>query len=350
MKIAAASAKQRFSRFLAWEYAGLCLLVLFVFVLHMAAIMRPASPVFDEQYYVPDARSILAGDGSERIEHPPLGKLIIAGGMALFGDNPFGWRIMPVIFSLAGIVLFYLICRRLNLSRRASFLATFVLALENLGFVQGGIAMLDVFSLTFMLAAFWLYLSKRFVLAGAMVALAALAKLTGALALPVLVLHWLFTSRKDASRFVCMTAVSFVLFLALMPLLDFVIFGEWRSPFEVLSAMYRASSLATFADYPSPMLSRPWDWILKPEIITYWVEPHYVGMISPSLWVLIIPVMAYAFYRALKRSAAAVFAAVWFGCIYLLWIPLSLISDRISYVVLLLSRRGRGMPGDGCVG
>ena len=155
MKQTFRSIKQLLRRFLACEYAGLCLLVLLVLALHLAAILRPDAPVFDEQYYVPDARSILQGDGSERIEHPPLGKLIITSGVALFGDNPFGWRIMSVLFGLACIVFFYLICRSLRLSQRASFLATFILALENLSFVQAGIAMLDVFSLSLMLAAFW---------------------------------------------------------------------------------------------------------------------------------------------------------------------------------------------------
>jgi dolichyl-phosphate-mannose-protein mannosyltransferase len=320
------------SRFLAWEYTGLCLLVLLVLVLHLAAILRPNTPVFDEQYYVPDARSILQGLGSERIEHPPLGKLIIAGGIAILGDNPFGWRILAVSFGMACIVLFYLICRRLNLSKRAAFLATFMLALENLSFVQAGIAMLDVFSLTFMLAAFWLYLGKRPALSGVAVGLAALVKLTGVLALPVILLHWLFTSRKDVARFTFSMLLAPLVFFALMPVLDLAIWHRWLSPLSQLSMMFKASSLATFARYPSPMLSRPWGWLLHPEILTYWVDPHYVGMISPDLWVLIIPLMLYIAYKALKNNAAALFSLLWFGSLYLLWMPYSLISDRISYV------------------
>jgi len=42
--------------------------------------------MFDEQHYVPDARSILAGNGTQRLEHPPLAKLFIAAGIAIFGD------------------------------------------------------------------------------------------------------------------------------------------------------------------------------------------------------------------------------------------------------------------------
>ncbi len=37
--------------------------------------------------------------------HPPLGKLIQAAGIAIFGFDPFGWRIMGVIFATLMIVL-----------------------------------------------------------------------------------------------------------------------------------------------------------------------------------------------------------------------------------------------------
>ena len=173
-------------RFSKWEYAGLCLLVLIILVLHFSIIAQPNEPLFDEKHYVPDARLIIDGEGTERLEHPPLSKLFIVAGIQLFGDNPWGWRFFPIIFSVAGIVFFYLICRRLNLSKRVSYLATFLLALENLSFVQGSIAMLDVYSLTFTLAAFWLYLKGRYVMSGVAVGLSVLAKLSGALAILVI--------------------------------------------------------------------------------------------------------------------------------------------------------------------
>ena len=34
-------------------------------------------------------------------EHPPLGKEIIAAGLALFGDDPWGWRFFPVLAGSA---------------------------------------------------------------------------------------------------------------------------------------------------------------------------------------------------------------------------------------------------------
>jgi dolichyl-phosphate-mannose-protein mannosyltransferase len=81
------------------EYTGLSLLILIILALHFATIMQPAEPVFDEKYYVPAARYILQGSGTDRIEHPPLAQLIITGGIFIFGDNPFGWRFFSIVFG-----------------------------------------------------------------------------------------------------------------------------------------------------------------------------------------------------------------------------------------------------------
>ena len=59
----------------------------------------PDSLVFDEVYYVDGARDYLAGGveetngAAEFVVHPPLGKWLIALGIALFGDTSYGWRI-----------------------------------------------------------------------------------------------------------------------------------------------------------------------------------------------------------------------------------------------------------------
>ena len=92
-----------------WEYSCPCLLILATLIIHLAVMALPAELMFDEQHYVPDARSIIAEDGSHRPEHPPLGKLLITGGILLFGDNPFGWRLMSAFFGCIIIWLFYLV-------------------------------------------------------------------------------------------------------------------------------------------------------------------------------------------------------------------------------------------------
>ena len=89
--------------------------------MHFSIIRIPDKPVFDEVHYVTDARGIISGHETIRGEHPSLGKLFVIAGMLIFGDNALGWRFFSVILGAISIVLFYLICRNLSLSRRAAF-------------------------------------------------------------------------------------------------------------------------------------------------------------------------------------------------------------------------------------
>lgn len=324
--------KQLLHRLSKWEYTGLCLLVIVILAVHFSFIMQPTELVFDEQHYVTEARSILQGGDDLIWEHPPLGKLFIVFGMFLFGDNPVGWRFFSILFGAIGIVLFYLVCRRLDISKRASFLATFLLAIDNLSFIQASIAMLDVYSLTFMLLSFWLYLKGRYLLSGVSVGLSALAKLSGVLALPVILLHWLLTKRAGPIQFVVSMLSAYASFLLLMPLFDFVVSRQLLNPIGRIYTMLTMGSNLTFANVTASNASRPWDWILRPEIMSYWYEPHYIGAISFTIWALIIPAVLYMAFRAAKGSSAGLFGVSWFVSTYLFWIPVSLITDRISYL------------------
>lgn len=110
-----------------------------------------------------------------------------------FDDNLWGWRVFPILFGTITIVLFYFLCRRFNMSPTASNIATFLLAFENMTFVQSSMAMLDVFYLTFMMAAFLLYACRSYITSGVAIGLSGLAKLNGLLALPVVGIHWIFS-------------------------------------------------------------------------------------------------------------------------------------------------------------
>ncbi len=325
-------AKRKLRWLLKWEYTGLCLLVLITLVLHFSIINNPGTPLFDEEYYVGDARAILSGEGTLRAEHPPLGGLIVTFGMLLFGDNPFGWRFFSVIFGTVSVVLLYLICRRLELSRRTSFLATFLLALENQSFIQASIAMLDVYSVTFMLAAFWCYLRGNYPLAGVAICLSTLAKLSGALTLPVIALHWLLTRRKRWVNFSASMFLAPLLFLELIPLIDFAIIGRLAEPVTRIWNILSLSGAVTYSYATHPYASRPWEWLWNPEVMPYWYTPHYTAAISFTVWALIIPTVLYMAYRAKKGDQAGSFVIAWFASTYLVWIPLSIATDRLTYV------------------
>ncbi len=85
--------------------------------------------------------------------HPPLGMQLIAGGILLFGDDAFGWRIAGTVFGAIGIVLAYRIALALTRRRSIALLTSGLLLLDGLYFVQSRRAVLDIFGTVFMMAA-----------------------------------------------------------------------------------------------------------------------------------------------------------------------------------------------------
>ncbi len=84
--------KESARRYYRWEYFWLSLIVIVYLILHFSNILYPRQIIPDEVHYVTDARSLIADNGTQRLEHAPLAKLIIVAGIQMFGDNPWGWR------------------------------------------------------------------------------------------------------------------------------------------------------------------------------------------------------------------------------------------------------------------
>lgn len=329
------STKNLLIRVFRWQYIWLVLMVVATLAMHFAIITNPGELILDEQHYVKDARVIIEEQHTNINEHPPLAKLMIVAGIKMFGDNPWGWRFFPVLFGTGSIVLFFFICRRLEMSPFAVNLATFLLAFENMTFTQASVAMLDVFFLTFILASFLLYLSRRFILSGATIGLGALAKLTGALALPTIVIHWIFSRWPRSWKIILTILVSAIVFTGVMPIFDSFItgnFSEIPNPLDRIQTMLSLSGSLKFSTVEHEALSRPWEWIITYRPMPYWYNPNYTAAVSPSVWVFIMPVFLYMVVRGVRGHDASLFGAAWFIGTGLLWIPASIITDRVSFL------------------
>ncbi len=120
----------------------------------------PSTPFFDEVHYLPAARELLKiGDpgGGEYLnrEHPLLGKILIATGMHWLGDNPLGWRIMPLIAGTVAVGASMRAMWQGSEDRLATMLFGMLLTTGFHLFVHARIAMLDVFMVTFLSLAAW---------------------------------------------------------------------------------------------------------------------------------------------------------------------------------------------------
>lgn len=85
--------------------------------------------------------------------HPPLGRYLIAVGIALFGDRAFGWRIGGAVFGAAGIVLAYRLGLVLTRRRGVGILAACLLLADGLYFVYSRRGIIDIYGTVFMMAA-----------------------------------------------------------------------------------------------------------------------------------------------------------------------------------------------------
>jgi len=302
--------------------------------MHFCIISNTYDHILDEAHYINDANNIIENHETARLEHPPLAKLFIGTGIHVFGDNPWGWRFFSIVFGTATLVFFYFLCRRLGMSWMASNLATTLLAFENMTFVHASIAMIDVYYVTFMMASFFFYIKMKYVTSGVSVGLSGLSKLNGALALPVIGVHWLF-SRQKRHWWVVLTFLFAVLtFLVLMMAFDLAIvqdISEVESPVDRIIYMMDRSGTLTFETVEHPSESRPWEWLLTYKPMAYHWTPNYVGGISPSIWALIMPTFLFLVWRAIKRDEAGLFGAAWFFGTFMLWIPATIITDRVSY-------------------
>jgi dolichyl-phosphate-mannose-protein mannosyltransferase len=116
----------------------------------------PSQPFFDEVHYLPAARAMLELSHAANVEHPPLGKELIALGIALFGDRPFGWRIFPALFGALALFAAMRAMWFASHSRFATLAFGVLLATGFPLFVQARIAMLDIFMAGFVLLALWM--------------------------------------------------------------------------------------------------------------------------------------------------------------------------------------------------
>jgi dolichyl-phosphate-mannose-protein mannosyltransferase len=145
-------------------------------LLRFADLGHPKALVFDEVYYARGAYSLLQlgyegnwgddqghfaqGDYSDLetegdyVVHPMVGKWLIAGGMKLFGNGPFGWRFAGAFLGTMTVLIVALLMRRIMCSTLWGGVAGLLLAIDGSHVVMSRTAILDIFLAFFVVAAF----------------------------------------------------------------------------------------------------------------------------------------------------------------------------------------------------
>lgn len=117
------------------------------------------STYFDEIYHARTAYEHLHGTTPYETSHPPLGKVIMSLGIAIFGMVPFGWRVMGALAGILMLPAMYLLGKQLTKKSSFAFAAALMLALDCQHFTQTRIATIDSYPVLFILFS-WLFMLR----------------------------------------------------------------------------------------------------------------------------------------------------------------------------------------------
>ncbi len=320
--------------------------------LRTARLDEPDRIYFDEKYYVGDAQDYLRqGVEDVRPAHPPVGKWLIAAGILVAGDDPFGWRLAPALAGTLTVLVTYLLGLRLFRRQAPAALAALLVALDGLAFTMSRIGMLDVFVGLFVVTGAWLVFVDRDhprgpwrLLAGVSFGLALGTKWSAALALAVA--FFVLVARDRSLRRV-------VVPLVVVPAAVYALsYTGWLVSYEsteesveqceagrcgtsivdrVVGLVDEQREMVSFhrrLEPTHPYRSPAWRWpLLQRPVLTYFercpraddepcrvapgMRARIVGLGNPVLWwgfVAATPVLAWAAVRRRSGPAAVVLA------------------------------------------
>ncbi|MGH7722312.1 MAG: phospholipid carrier-dependent glycosyltransferase [Candidatus Dormibacteria bacterium] len=353
--------------------------------------------IFDEQYYVNAARVILGihpPSGAAYVgavlghdpnaEHPPLAKLLIAASMKVFGDNAWGWRILPVIFGSIAVLGVYWLVRSARGNSWLSLGAASLTAVDNLLLVHGRIATLDIFVVAFMLLAAALYLRGNALLAGITVGVGLCTKLVAADVLFIVALleiarvilgdpelrgGRLALARARAIPFLVTTAVGALTYVTVLFGLDLIaapiggtgscatVPGGFHNPIQHTNFMLCYAGKLTNPGGPAGIASYPWQWLLNQQPIDYLkiagnvvangkvISAHPIvwfrGEMNPAIIFLALPALALAVGAAWRRrDTFSILCVAWFLGTFIPFVvgaaPIGIYGNRISYLYYMV--------------
>jgi dolichyl-phosphate-mannose--protein O-mannosyl transferase len=110
---------------------------------------------FDEIYHPRSAYEYLNGiTPIYEWTHPPLGKLIMAAGIKMFGMTPFGWRFMGILFGVLMTPLMYWFAKLVLRETPWAAAAAFIFSFDFMHYSQTRLATIDTYVVFFIIGMF----------------------------------------------------------------------------------------------------------------------------------------------------------------------------------------------------
>ncbi len=285
------------------------------------------STYFDEIYHARTAFENLEGVYPYEISHPPLGKLIIAIGISLFGMTPFGWRFSGALIGVLMLPVMYMLLKRMFASTRICACATAIFAFDFMHFAQTRIATIDSYAVFFILLMYlfmYMYITegrwRDLALSGLFFGIGAACKWTcfyaGAGLAVIWLIHWIRNFELKAFLKNCAFCVVFFIIVPAM------IYYVSYFPYGRASGMHNLGMLFT-SDYAGmvldnqkfmfsyhagvhsehPYSSRWWQWVIDERPILYYLKYFDDGTRS-SFGAFLNPVLCWGGLAAMIVCAA----------------------------------------------
>jgi dolichyl-phosphate-mannose--protein O-mannosyl transferase len=307
-------------------------------VFRLPGLAYPGEEYFDEVYHAKTALQYLRGEPPTEWVHPPTAKLLIAAGVALFGYEPWAWRLVPALAGTLLAPVFFLLARSVLATERAALFATLLLLLDGVYLVQSRIAMTNVFAVLFQLLSVFALLKaalptrllpRAMLLAGLALGLALSTRWTSLWAWGFLGLVFLALRGRRAFRAseLALASLTFAVVPAAVYLLSYLPWmRQGHSVLEVLQLQaaiwgYHANLTATHT-YFSPW----WTWpaLYRPTWYFWFSGEGFVrGIVAlgnPALWWAAVPVSVWALATGIRwRDPRRMFCGAGFFLLYLPW-------------------------------
>lgn len=364
--------------------AGATALILFILRMLIVSYPSPSLPpeqcieqpksecgfIFDEYYYVPAARKLLAGVAVNN-EHPPLSKLLIALGIRLLGDNPMGWRFFPMLLSSLSVGVFIMLAWQLTGKRSVVWVSAVLLGGDMMFFNVGSIAILDGPALFFTALASLLYLGGRYALSGLTMSLAMLSKTSSLFAYIALLTYTLFAGfaegrgwRHAAGKFLHTferTSIPIVIAVLTGLAIYDLTYQAYSNPFAHLDYMltYHSQLRYNCVQYSLPfrcvdrsgtVVDLPFSWVspiqqFQPmpfnvqtvsDGVRSWHPIAFWGIYSPYWWttLVVVPVMINQMISSIRKGSTVkseAFVLSWLALNYGIYYLLGYLLSRWVY-------------------
>ena len=339
------------------------------------------STYFDEIYHARTAYEFIHGLDVYEWTHPPLGKIFISFGIRLFGMNPFGWRIMGVIFGILMLPFIYMFSKRLFKKSWLSVVLTIAFAFDFMHFVQTRIATIDVYITFFVILMYYFMYSyyqmsfynqrlyKTLVplfFCGICFGLGVACKWTGIYAGAGLCVIFFMTIHKryreylyakthsdeDSCRNIITsfgknTVITLAFCVGAFVVIPVIIYALSYIPFikceggKILTAVKNQTDMfvyhsKTVLSSTHPYSSKWYEWIIMKRPIWYYsgtvtenLKEGISAFGNPLVWWLGIPAVIFVIYKAvIKKDSTAIFLTVGYLAQLIPW----LFVDRVVFI------------------